>query len=64
MGKYGLKHFTIPFFPPRTRKNYVTNLKYIPGHLIKKNTDTLLVHNSQGQKSRRKVGRIMKNAST
>ena len=36
MCKYGLKHFTIPFFPPRKRKNYVTNLKYTPGHLIKK----------------------------
>ena len=36
MYKFGLECFTIPFFPPRKRKNYVTNLKYILGHLIKK----------------------------
>lgn len=56
MYKFGLECFTIPFFPPRKRKNYVTNLKYILGHLIKKKiTDTSLVHNCLGQKSRRKV---------
>ena len=65
MYKTGLKHFTILFFPPRKRKNYVTNLKHIPCHLMKKKiTDTLLVHKCHGQNSRRKVGMITKDAST